>query len=106
MKNFFFLTLVHTALLSLESICYARMAEMCNIFAKNLAKEIRGPDGDDSRKMFAADFPVTLSLQLTNAALFGIATAGGSTFFFAAPINCTHTGKLLRLHTLCCIVYL
>ena len=73
---------MHTALLSLESICYARMTEMCNIFAKNLAKEIRGPDGDDSRKMFAADFPVTLSLQLTNAALFGIATAGGSTFLY------------------------
>ena len=81
--------------------------DVCNIFAKNLAKEIRGPDGDDSRKMFAADFPVTRSLQLTNASLFGIATAGGSTFFFVAtPIKCTNTGKLLRLHTLCCIVYL
>ena len=45
-------------------------------------KGIRGPDGDDRRKMVAADFPVTLSFQLTNAALFRIATAGGSTFLY------------------------
>ena len=54
-------------------------------------KGIRGPDGDDRRKMVAADFPVTLSLQLTNAALFGIATAGGSTFLYLLRQSTVHT---------------